>query len=939
MSSFNVNFASPWWLLAIIPAVALTVIPFCMIKKERRYQRNRVVSLILRLVAITMVVFLLGGPVFEIKEANSKGEVILLVDHSASTADPSMRKQIDDWVEDIVNKSAGEFRVGIVTFGYGDPNYIGMSYNTTSVLDQYKGVKLSEDASSATDIEAAMFFAYEKFANPETARVIVISDGAETDGKAAYAATMMRTKFKNLRVDTVYVAPPTNSKTDDEVQLASIDIKQDSVKLGDTIDITVTLNNTPRPGAEAKVSLVDTLMNEGTMRPDTPKAVVNTRGEEQTTVRLDNKITTVSWQYTFEVRGLHQLSAKVETASDTIDSNNDYYAYVYISGNSKVLILEGTTTEGLQMSQLINDGKEYTVDTMPIASAPTTAAGLAEYDEIILMNVSNKQFPAGFEAVLDNFVKKFGGGLFTVGGSNSYKSEDMNGTVFEGMLPVEADPRGQPLALLLIIDSSSSMCPPGETPRNGSLGVVGSRLWNAKQGAIAAVNVVEPGDYVSVLSFNSDAYLNLDMTPASRKTEIFAGINAVETRIGTRYNNAIEMANRVMNSVTFTDRKHVIFLTDGEPQDGLDTQWTFNNTIKSMAANGITVSTIGVTADITAKGDDILTNMAANGNGRYWKVLNITELPSIMTQETVAQEVSWSNPGVTKVNIKGRDTSVLQHVTSLPDVGGFYAVKAKGYPGDSEDKIGKVILATAKGNPIYAEWNYGAGHVASFMSPLDGATWGSATYFTDTGARTFLQNVVKSMMAEKPTATAGVKVDFNPDANGNYTTYFRITGLAFNEGDTISARAIGPKSTTDIKVDRLGLDLFQGEFTSKDPGMYKLEITKREGGASMVITEFTTFSYSKEFNAFPDEDYKVQCKAAMANLAELGGGALWDETEEMFSDYTLGLVRSFDPRLALLISAVVLFLLDIAARKFKFKWPHEIVKSVQAKRAAKLANA
>ena len=35
---------------------------------------------------------------------------------------------------------------------------------------------------------------------------------------------------------------------------------------------------------------------------------------------------------------------------------------------------------------------------------------------------------------------------------------------------------------------------------------------------------------------------------------------------------------------------------------------------------------------------------------------------------------------------------------------------------------------------------------------------------------------------------------------------------------------------------------------------------------------------------------------------------------------------TYDPRLPILITAIVLFLIDIAVRKFKFKWPHEIIK-------------
>jgi hypothetical protein len=35
----------------------------------------------------------------------------------------------------------------------------------------------------------------------------------------------------------------------------------------------------------------------------------------------------------------------------------------------------------------------------------------------------------------------------------------------------------------------------------------------------------------------------------------------------------------------------------------------------------------------------------------------------------------------------------------------------------------------------------------------------------------------------------------------------------------------------------------------------------------------------------------------------------------------------------MIITALALFLLDVAVRKFKFKWPHEIVRDIKAKKA------
>ena len=52
----------------------------------------------------------------------------------------------------------------------------------------------------------------------------------------------------------------------------------------------------------------------------------------------------------------------------------------------------------------------------------------------------------------------------------------------------------------------------------------------------------------------------------------------------------------------------------------------------------------------------------------------------------------------------------------------------------------------------------------------------------------------------------------------------------------------------------------------------------------------------------------------------------------MFDSFEKTIKRTADPRLALLIIAIVLFLLDIAVRKFKFKWIHELVRDRKARK-------
>ena len=56
---------------------------------------------------------------------------------------------------------------------------------------------------------------------------------------------------------------------------------------------------------------------------------------------------------------------------------------------------------------------------------------------------------------------------------------------------------------------------------------------------------------------------------------------------------------------------------------------------------------------------------------------------------------------------------------------------------------------------------------------------------------------------------------------------------------------------------------------------------------------------------------------------------------EIFEGFITDIDKVYDPRFVMMIVAIVLFLLDIAVRKFKFKWPHEIIRAYREKKNSK----
>ena len=55
MQNFQFAFDQPLWFLLLIPALALTVVPYFMLSKKYRRTRNRIVSMILHILLFCLI--------------------------------------------------------------------------------------------------------------------------------------------------------------------------------------------------------------------------------------------------------------------------------------------------------------------------------------------------------------------------------------------------------------------------------------------------------------------------------------------------------------------------------------------------------------------------------------------------------------------------------------------------------------------------------------------------------------------------------------------------------------------------------------------------------------------------------------------------------------------------------------------------------------------
>ena len=520
MSDFSITFTDPWLLFLMIPGITLVLFAFFRVSKQFRYTRNRVISLSLGAIMAVFCAFMAAGIGFSYSVANDTNEVLLLVDASYSNRESEETK--DEFIQSVIETNAGTARLGIVTFGYDQVYAVPLGEGTEGIFERYREAPSPDD--SATDLAAALTYAQGLFTHPGSAKIIVLTDGIETDGNAMSAVAALA--LAGIRVDFVDCSEP---QSGDEVQISGIGLPEGTVKTGANIQLELSVHTSAN--MDARITLYD-------------------NGEQALSeyAELSKGANILHFTYAFAAAGLHEIRFEIEGVSDTISQNNAYYSYVYIDVVDDVLILQ-RDGEGETLRQLFAD--DFNVTIKNIADAPATLNELREYDQVILANIANADMPEGFIDILNSYVYDAGGSLFTVGGTreengetiaNVYDREDMQGTLYQDMLPVLAEDYTPPVAVLLVIDVSGSM------EGTGSSGM--KLIKEAQESAKASLEALDDRDYIGIVTFSEDATLVLEPTPVSEKRKIETAIDKIVSKMqGTLYTHALDTAGLALKTI------------------------------------------------------------------------------------------------------------------------------------------------------------------------------------------------------------------------------------------------------------------------------------------------------------------------------------------------------------------------------------------------------
>jgi hypothetical protein len=371
------------------------------------------------------------------------------------------------------------------------------------------------------------------------------------------------------------------------------------------------------------------------------------------------------------------------------------------------------------------------------------------------------------------------------------------------------------------------------------------------------------------------------------------------------------------------ERKHIIIVSDGQPGDEYD---DYLPEVKNNMKNGITMSIVS----IGGEGDrDNLSKAVAEGGGKFYEVAQnaLHTLPQKMMEDLAMSTVGEIEQGEDIFLTIKEKNAITNGVTEadIPPLTGYYGTLKK---------ENAVVSLMGEYVPIFAHWKYGKGTVGSFLSDLNGE-WSGAFMDSEAG-KTLIFNMVESIFPLEDVQANSLDYVIKTD---NYTTQVNVHSLKENCKVVLEVVPVS-KVAADAVPNGIAVTTVEENrrytFEIKNAGLYQItmkELDEAGNVLSQTVT-YTTFSYSQEYNAFPDR--APLGEELMTLLSADGKGIVVLDPAEIFASFAETLKREIDPRIVLLIMVIVLVLLDIAVRKFKFKWPWELVREYKQKKADRI---
>lgn len=953
----NINFDNPWLLLIAVPLIVLFTVPFLIaVRKDNRNAHN-IASQIMHVFMALIIAFAAAGTSITTVLTETHVYVVADVSYSAN-------KNLDT-IDNIIKNELvlpRNSKVGIITFGK-DYELLCNLTSQKSVKSVKESIKNGTVDDSETNIAEALEYAGTLFKDDVIKRVVLITDGRQTDevDTSAMRRAVDSLESQNVKVDAYFLDDNLSSDTP-EVQISGADFTASAYRNhAETVNVNIRSN----------------VATHGMIRL---YRVLNKSGEEEQKVELETQALSVSegqnvvsFDLPTSVGGTFDYEVCIENLDDdSSDYNNNYSFTQSVSNEMKVLIVTGDWTDAntlvaqyedraaidvyensdinlqykmafynkyregaqsgseedgkFQVRAYCFNAKEGNSYNIPIGKVPFSIEELCQYDEIVLSNVDIRKIEnsTNFIQSLDIAVSTFGKSLVTYGDTYiQSESSHRDLSKLSDMLPVRYGQTEGGKMYTIIIDSSRSM-------------FMGSRLSVAKEFAIKLLGTLQKDDRLGIVGFYGNAWTIRRLSALNTTAEIEAAIKEITVKQGTVLSGALNLAyNSMKPLVKEVEDKQLMIITDGRDSEG-DYEESRNLVSQMFIEDGIVTSVIDVGRDGDYANDNrpdtsnssyqFIHSLAIDlGHGKYFyhNAQSNERVPDTTFGQMAEQFADTVVEKEVAVTVNRAHDNVLNGLpvqsgaVKVENVSGYIVSSAKASATTVlHVKHVKEVANKEVDVPLYAYWTYGNGKVSTFASKPTGnwiKNWNDAA--TDSGksiTEVFLGNVlyenIPNQKADYPFTLSVIQTGSATHVNitpHRETLHFDATAkiqLILPNGDVVDENLVFDK------------DHYFYDFKSAEVGKYQIAVTysymERDYSAKTAVN----VSYASEYDAFTAYEASPLFRAVNGRGQVVLEGKLTLENEE----HEVGTYTN-DFTLPLLVISVILFVVDIIVRKLKWE--------------------
>lgn len=896
----------PVWMLGLLTLIPCTLIAIRWFAGMARVRR--VSAVLARTALITLLLGMLAGA--SLLRQTDRLAVIAVVDVSASVQQffrpPSTPNQpplttaqaITKFLQDASRTRRPDDAIGVVLVN--DNAQASIVPSTAAPWS----IPTDTEPGQGTNLDRGLRLAASMIPPDATGRIVLFSDGVQTQGEAARAAreiatTRLAQSTNGARAAARSRVPidvvPLEYRVEHEVFIDSVD-SPPTAPSGSTVPVRVVLRSSAR--AVGTLSLLQ----------DGEPVDLGAGPGRGRSLELDAGTSVQAFNVPLRQGRVHRFEAiwepgKLDAAgplTDTIAVNNRAESFTVTPGKGSVLLIDGVSSSTARSNQVLADTLRQgglDVQTISPAAARSDLLWLQEFDLVILENVAADDLPLGVQPALSAYVRELGGGLIMVGGPSSFAPGGWKGSELEPLLPVKLDLPERLVtpaaAIVLIIDNSGSMS-------RSVLGTGRTQQDIANDGAAIAVESMDKTDLVGVIGFNSDFTIEQRLSPNTDPKATARRIRSIGPDGGTNLPPALQEAHRQLKAVS-AEVKHVIVLSDGVSMG----KEQLPGMVESLRRDGIRVSTIAVgdQADVS-----IMNEMALVGDGTFYRVTDPNLLPRVFLKavRVVRTPQIRETPFLPVILPTGSPVVEGIDARAMPELLGLVLTQARPEPTVT------LPMATTTGEPVLAYWNAGLGRVGVFTS--DAHRWARPWLAWDGYARMWSQ--FSRTIARPPSSrTQVLTTELDGDRLSVRLSVTDDAGTPLDLLDVPGAVYAPGGQRSDVRLTQVGPGEYQAVVAAPAAGTYVVTLAPRQGGSRLPpVIGGATRAGGDEFRRLSSDALTLK------ELADITGGRVYSLTgqtpPDLFDRSGLAPAEARQPLWRLLgMLAVGVLLLDIATRR------------------------